>query len=181
MTSFSITPVAEFPPASADDFPNYIQFQADGADLGGPDVDTVNFVGNLRATRGTGEATATVTVEATATVTVEGVLLSWRETDTDTTLLKADGQNGLAVTANTGEVFITVPADTGGETLDFATGQAVLVFQQGGARVTVVGESGVLLQYRAALTNSLAGEFATATLIKRAADTWVLCGDLELA
>lgn len=172
MASFSITPVAEFPPASADDFPNYIQFQADGVDLGGPDVDTVNFVGNLRATRGTGEATATVTVE--------GVLLSWRETDTDTTLLKADGQNGVAVTANTGEVFVTVPADTGDTTLDFAVGQAILVFQEGAARVTVVSESGVLLLYRApVLTNSLAGEFATATLIKRAANTWVLCGDLE--
>lgn len=173
MATFSITPVTDFPAPDADAFPNYIQFQADGVDLGAADADTVNFVGNLLATRGTGESTNVVTVE--------GVLLSWRETDTDAALLKADGQNGLAVTANTGEVFITVPADTGDETLDFATGQAILVFQEGGARVTVVGESGVLLQYRAALTNSLAGEFATATLIKRAADTWVLCGDLELA
>lgn len=172
MASFSITPVTDFPAPDADAFPNYIQFQADGVDLGAADVDTVNFVGNLRATRGTGESTNVVTVEA--------VLLSWRETDTDTVLVKADGQNGVAVTADTGEVLITVPADTGDTALDFDVGQSVLVFQDGAARVTVVSESGVLLKYRVALTNSLAGEFATATLIKRAANTWVLCGDLEL-
>ncbi len=172
MATFSITPVTDFPPPDADAFPNFIQFQADGVDLGLADADTVNFTGGLRATRGTGESSSLVTVR--------GALLSWRDSANDTTLTLADAGNGVAMTATSGEVFVTVPADTGDETVDFLAGEAVLIFAAATARVTVVSESGVELQYRsAALTNSLAGEFSTATLIKRAANTWVLCGDLE--
>lgn len=54
------------PPAASDGFPRYIQFQTDGSNLGAPDVDTVNFVGNLTATRGTGENANRVTVAAAA-------------------------------------------------------------------------------------------------------------------
>ncbi len=172
MATFSITPVTDFPAPDADAFPNYIQFQADGVNLGLADVDTVNFTGGLRATRGTGENSAAVTVKS--------ALLSWRDSASDTTLTLDDAQNGVAVTASTGEVFVIVPADTGSESVDFATGDSVLVYSAAPATVTVAAESGVELQYRSGLLPSLAGEFATATLIKRAANTWVLCGDLEL-
>lgn len=66
--TFGMTPVGGFPPASADDFPNYIQFQEDGVNLGGPDADTVNFTGNVSATRGEGENANIITVE----IPVEG-------------------------------------------------------------------------------------------------------------
>lgn len=172
MATFSITPVTDFPAPNADAFPNFIQFQADGVDLGLADADTVDFTGGLQATRGTGESSNVVTVRSPR--------LTWRESASDVTLVLTDANGGVAITGGTGEIFVHVPADTGDETLDFVAGDAVLVFQDGAARVTVVGESGVLLLYRAvALTNSLAGEFATATLIKRADNTWVLCGDLE--
>jgi hypothetical protein len=62
--TFGITPAGGFPPAAAEDFPNFIQFQADGTDLGGPDADTVNFSTGLTATRGTGENANVITVEA---------------------------------------------------------------------------------------------------------------------
>ncbi len=61
MATFSITPVTDFPAPDADAFPNYIQFQADGVDLGLPDVDTVNFTGGS-PTRGTGESSNVLTV-----------------------------------------------------------------------------------------------------------------------
>lgn len=172
MPAFSITPVTDFPTPDADAFPNYIQFQADGEDLGLPDADTVNITGGLRATRGTGESSSVITVR--------GALLSWRDTASDTTLTLADAGNGVAVTATSGEVYVTVPADTGDEAVDFGDGEAVLVYSAAPALVTVVPESGVELQYRSGLLSTLAGEFATATLIKRAPNVWVLCGDLEL-
>lgn len=62
--SFSMTPVTGFPPVTPDEFPNFIQFQGEGTNLGGADADTVNFTGSgVTATRGEGENAGTVTVE----------------------------------------------------------------------------------------------------------------------
>ena len=60
--AFGLTPVSGFPPPTPDEFPNFIQFRADGENLGGPDADTVDFVYPLVATRGTGENSNIVTV-----------------------------------------------------------------------------------------------------------------------
>lgn len=62
--NFSITPVGPFPPSNDEGFPQFIQFQEEGENLGGPDADTVNFVGEgVTATRGTGEDANIITVE----------------------------------------------------------------------------------------------------------------------
>lgn len=61
--AFGLTPAgAGFPPQAPDAFPNYIQFRADGTDLGEANADTVDFVYPLIATRGTGENSNVVTV-----------------------------------------------------------------------------------------------------------------------
>ena len=63
--AFGLTPAgAGFPPQAPDAFPNYIQFQSDGTDLGLPNVDTVDFTTGLTATRGTGENANKVTLSA---------------------------------------------------------------------------------------------------------------------
>jgi hypothetical protein len=60
--SFTITPVS-VESAVGDDFPNFIQFQFNGVNLGGPDADTVNFVGSgFTVTRGSGDDANTITV-----------------------------------------------------------------------------------------------------------------------
>lgn len=59
---FSITPLLDMPPPEAQEFPNFIQFQEDGTDLGSNDADTLNFADGLTATRGTGENANVVTV-----------------------------------------------------------------------------------------------------------------------
>jgi hypothetical protein len=64
MSNWSISPAAPFPPPTAGEFPQYIQFQEDGTDLGRPDATTVNFGSGLAATRGTGENEGVVTVTA---------------------------------------------------------------------------------------------------------------------
>lgn len=64
MPSFSLTPLTDVPPPAQDDFPNFIQFQNAGTDLGTPDADTLNFSTGLTATRGVGENANVVTVVA---------------------------------------------------------------------------------------------------------------------
>lgn len=61
--AFGFNPAGNgFPSQAPEGFPNYIQFRADGENLGDPDVDTVDFVYPLVATRGTGENSNVVTV-----------------------------------------------------------------------------------------------------------------------
>lgn len=63
--AFGLTPAGSgFPPQAPDAFPNYIQFQSNGTDLGLPNVDTVDFTTGLTATRGTGENANKVTLSA---------------------------------------------------------------------------------------------------------------------
>lgn len=61
--AFGLTPAgAGFPPQAPDAFPNYIQFQYEGENLGDPDVDTVDFQGSVFVSRGAGENANKVTV-----------------------------------------------------------------------------------------------------------------------
>lgn len=66
---FSLTPVSGFPPQTPDEFPNFIQFQEDGLNLGLPDADTLNVTGNASLTRGTGENSNVVTLNVASTST----------------------------------------------------------------------------------------------------------------
>ena len=69
MATFGITPVINYPLPPSDAFPQFIQFQFNGTDLGGPDIDTVNFVTGtpFNVTRGTGENSGVLTVTIPAT------------------------------------------------------------------------------------------------------------------
>jgi hypothetical protein len=70
---FGMYPGTGWPVPTPDDFPNFIQFQEDGVNLGGPDADTVNFTGNVSATRGEGENANVVT----AAVAREMAAFAW--------------------------------------------------------------------------------------------------------
>lgn len=53
-----------FTPPTGKSFPDFLQFQKDGQNLGGPDVTTVNFTGaGVQATRGTGANASVLTVQ----------------------------------------------------------------------------------------------------------------------
>ena len=170
--SFGITPVTGTVPPTSDAFPNFIQFQSNGTDLGAADADTVNFIGGA-VTRGTGENSGVVTVDMTG--------FTWRDEAGDYTLVKADANNGVKTTGTSGAQTIFVPGDSGDATLDFVTGASVLIYQDGPASVEVVPVSGVLLRMRGGLSSPLAGQYATVTVIKVAANEWVACGDLTAA
>lgn len=174
MATFGLAPMlGAFPPPASEEFPNFIQFRAGGVDLGGRDADTVDFIGG-RATRGTGDNSGVVTV-------VLGGMV-WREVENDTVLTKADSEGGIATTSTTGMQSVTVPADTGDSAVDLLDGTCVVLCQQGAARLEVHAESGVTLLYRSEAFNAAAaGQYATLSLIKRDANVWLLCGDMEAA
>ena len=167
--SFGITPISGTVPATSETFPDFIQFQANGVDLGAADVDTVNFVGGS-VTRGTGESSSVLTVDMSG--------FTWRDEPGDYTLVKADANNGVSTSGTTGAQTVFVPGDSGDVTVDFATGASVLVYQEGVAPVSITPVSGVTVRVRDGLTLTTAGQYATVTLIKRRANEWVACGDL---
>lgn len=89
------------------------------------------------------------------------------------TLALADAGTVVEVTAAT----VTVPADAA---VAFPVGAIVEVYQATPATVTVAAASGVTLKSPVEQTGprSLAGAYATAVLRKRAANEWVLSGEL---
>lgn len=66
--TFGITAVTNYTPPASEDFPNFIQFQWNGVNLGGPDADTINFVGDgftvVRGGSGVDDNTITVALTA---------------------------------------------------------------------------------------------------------------------
>jgi hypothetical protein len=72
--TFGISPVAGSPFAEQTDdgFPQFIQWQSEGTNLGGPDADVVNITGGLAVTRGVGENANVITIDGPA-------LLSWED------------------------------------------------------------------------------------------------------
>jgi hypothetical protein len=269
MTAFSVSPVGTFPPAEDDGFPQFIQWQALGVDLGGPDADTVDFESGLTATRGTGENANVITVDASGiqwelngtplgdtnvntvnigpgltaergtgdqvdTLLVEvqstppssfiqwqqdgidvgdpfvivvdvisplmvthgtgladdtiqllvdlpSLDIAWRDVPADYTVVLADNRNGLSTSGTTGTQNINILGDIGDPTVDLPDGASVIVYQEGAASFDITAESGVALNVRSGLLPISAGQFATVTLIKRRTNTWIVCGDLELA
>ena len=64
MATFGMTPVSGFPPVTPDSFPQGLQFQLEGEDVGDRTVDTVNFVAGdaLAMTVGAGENANILTI-----------------------------------------------------------------------------------------------------------------------
>jgi hypothetical protein len=97
MPAFAITALGGFPPPTSEDFPQFIQWQSAGTNLGLPDVDTINVSTGMTATRGTGENANTVTLTASGGGGSAQVLLQQM---TATSLTPMDGTNALTWTVN---------------------------------------------------------------------------------
>lgn len=173
MPSFGITPASGFPPPTDQGFPRFIQWQVNGDNIGSRSlVETVNLMGNISASVNSGGDTATVDLDAV------GGALSWREVAGDYTLQAEDAGNGIATTGVSGAQTIVIPDDS----VEIDIGRATLVLQDASGGVQFVAASGVELIYRSSVfAAEVAGQGGIVTLIKRAANRWVLCGDMALA
>ena len=171
MPSFGITPASGYPPATDQGFPRFIQWQDAGVDVGSRAlVETVNVIGANSMSVNSGGDTLTLQLGPAGSL--------WTEFAGDRTLSADDMERNLAATGVSGAQIVTVPSDG---TADIDPGKAVLVYAEGGALVQFVAESGVNLRYRDAFDPEIAGQFGIVTLIKRAANEWLLCGDMAQA
>jgi hypothetical protein len=93
------------------------------------------------------------------------------QTGTTYTLVLADNSKMVEL-SNTSAITVTVPLNS---SVPFSIGSQVVLLQTNTGQVTVVGASGVTVNSSPGL--KLRAQWSSATLIKRATDTWVLVGD----
>jgi hypothetical protein len=94
------------------------------------------------------------------------------QTGTSYTLVLTD-QSKIIEMNNASANTLTVPTDA---SVNFPVGTVIDIFQTGAGQTTV-GGAGVTINARPGL--KLSGQWATATLIKRATNTWLLTGSLS--
>jgi len=110
---------------------------------------------------------------AQADITDIAVITANTQTDNYTLVL---GDAGKVVELNKATaVNLTVPLNS---SVAYPVGTVIEIHQYGAGQVTVVATGGVTIQSRVGL--KLAGQYATASLRKRATDEWVLAGDTTL-
>lgn len=95
------------------------------------------------------------------------------QTGTAYTLTLGDA-NSVVESNSASAATFTVPPNSA---MAFSVGTTVIVRQYGAGQVTVAAGSGVTIRSRGGALKT-AGQYAEASLTKRAADEWVLSGDV---
>lgn len=90
------------------------------------------------------------------------------------TLVLAD-KNKVIEVSNASATTLTIPADN---SVNFPTGSQITILQTGAGQVTLAGAAGVTVNATPGL--KLRTQWASATIMKRAANTWVALGDLAV-
>jgi len=112
-------------------------------------------------------STAAIDLGKIADVTIDAKADSY-------TLVLAD-KNKVIEVSKASATTLTVPADN---SVNFPTGSQITILQTGAGQVTIAGASGVTVNATPGL--KLRTQWASATLMKRAANTWVALGDLAV-
>lgn len=94
---------------------------------------------------------------------------------TSYTLVLTDAGKHIETTSNFSVTLIIPPNSS----VAFPVGTVIEITQVGSGVVTITADSGVTLQVRSS-TVKTAGQWAVASLRKRATDEWVLTGDLTV-
>lgn len=107
------------------------------------------------------------------TVQASAALGTNAQTGTTYTLVLADADNKVVELSNTSAITVTVPLES---SVAYPIGSQIQLLQTNTGQVTVAGASGVTVNATPGL--KLRAQWSFATLIKRAANTWVLVGDV---
>jgi hypothetical protein len=94
-----------------------------------------------------------------------------QQTGTTYTLVLADDSKGVEL-SNTGAITLTVPLNS---SVAFPVGAQITLVQTNTGQVTVVGAGGVTVNATPGL--KLRAQWSSATLLQRAANSWILIGD----
>jgi hypothetical protein len=109
----------------------------------------------------------------TAREFASSTLVQNAQTGTTYTPVLAD-KDKLVELSNASAITLTVPTNT---SVTYPVGTQINLLQTGAGQVTVVGDAGVTVNATPGL--KLRAQWSSATLIKRATNTWVLIGDLS--
>lgn len=171
-----------------DDGSQYVYFEGVWVEIGGAAGYQLQGPQGVAATIQIGTVT---TLSAGASATVQNVgssteatlnfgipqgssslaLIQNQQSGTSYTLALTD-ENKLVELSNASAISLTVPNSS---TVSFPTGAQVHLLQSGAGQVTVAGAVGVTVNGKPGL--KLSGQWATATLIYRGSNTWVLAGN----
>jgi hypothetical protein len=112
--------------------------------------------------------------ELRGTVTGAGPLTINAQTGTTYTLALTDANGDALLTLNNANpVAVTIPAEA---TVAFPVGSVVSLLQTGAGLVTVTAAAGVTLNGASAGSKDLAGQWASAALVKLGSDAWAISG-----
>jgi hypothetical protein len=155
---------------------NYAQFNASEAVIAGTNigksgatisvVDAPTFSGLVTASSGVAFSDGTQTLEGVPSRTV-----IIQRTSSNT--LSGVERDDLIEMSSTSATTLTIPADS---TFNFPIGTSIDVLQTNTGQVTIAGAGGVTVNATPGL--KLRTQWSSATLFKRAANTWVVYGDL---
>jgi hypothetical protein len=115
-------------------------------------------------------------------LTTNGTAASWSNVVSPVQTRVVSGTSDTLVLADAGKIVesssgsattITVPLNS---SVAYAVGTQITLLQTGAGQLTVAGTAGVTVNATPGL--KLRAQWSSATLIKRATDTWVLIGDL---
>ena len=104
--------------------------------------------------------------------------LVWNQQTDNYTLAAVDADNAVAMSHATAKT-VTIPTNAA---VPFPVGTTILIYQEGAGSTTVAPDGGVTMNVRAAgspFLNALGGQYALATVVKRATDEWILTGDIQ--
>jgi len=110
---------------------------------------------------------------ATLDLSVTGTVAINAQTGTSYTLVLADAGK-LVTCTNAAAITLTVPPNS---SVAFDTGTTIALVQGGAGTVTFSPGSGVTINSRGSALDT-AGQYAAASLIKTATNTWILSGDI---
>ena len=142
---------------------------------------TVTTSLGLKAPLASPTFTGTVTVAAAGVAFTDGTQTKEGVPSRTSIIAKTDSYTISALTerdslievAKSTATTITIPTDA---TLDFPVGTSIDILQTSTGQVTIAGASGVTVNSTPGL--KLRTQWSSATLFKRAANTWVVYGDL---
>lgn len=107
-----------------------------------------------------------------------GRLLTTRTAAGTTDTLVLDDSNNVVETTNASAVAVTVPANAD---VAIPVGATVIYRQIGAGQASFTGDTGVTIDCPAALNPVTREQYSTVALTKRATNTWIISGDLDIA
>jgi len=155
----SWTPIADPNAATLDGVETLTNKTLTSPDINGGTIDSASVTGG--------------TVDQ-ATITQFQTTLAYNQQTGTTYTLALTDRDKIVELNNGSAISLTVPADS---SVDFPVGSSITLLQTGAGQVTVAGAGGVTVNATPGL--KLRTQWSFATLIKRAADTWVMSGDLS--